>query len=64
LVDPAILQLNHHARGEVLSARHADGSLDPGAIAKLDAELPLYGTGALQQMLGFAFFQLARQPSP
>jgi len=27
-----------------------------GAIAKLDAELPLYGTGALQQMLGFAFF--------
>jgi ABC-type antimicrobial peptide transport system permease subunit len=26
------------------------------AIARLDPELPLYGTGSLEQMLGFAFF--------
>jgi predicted permease len=27
-----------------------------GAISRLDPELPLYGTGSLEQMLGFAFF--------
>jgi predicted permease len=27
-----------------------------GAILRLDPELPLYGTGSLEQMLGFAFF--------
>jgi predicted permease len=26
------------------------------AVARLDAELPLYGTGSLDQMLGYAFF--------
>jgi len=27
-----------------------------GAVSRLDPELPLYGTGSLNQMLGFAFF--------
>jgi ABC-type antimicrobial peptide transport system permease subunit len=27
-----------------------------GAISRLDPELPLYGAGSLEQMLGFAFF--------
>ena len=43
---------------EVRSPRSATEMISEvrGAIRQLDPELPLYGTGSLEQMLGFAFF--------
>jgi predicted permease len=38
-----------------LSATQMVGEIR-GAISRLDPELPLYGAGSLEQMLGFAFF--------
>jgi predicted permease len=55
---PILQQHNSTTTVEVRSSLPAAQIIDDmrQAVARLDAELPLYGTGSLDQMLGYAFF--------
>lgn len=55
---PILQQYNGTTTVEVKSLLPAAQITDDvkQAVARLDAELPLYGTGSLDQMLGYAFF--------
>jgi predicted permease len=55
---PILQQYNGTTTVEVRSSLPTAQIIDDmrQAVARLDAELPLYGTGSLDQMLGYAFF--------